>query len=162
TRKASGRGPETEISTPRIPFTDDFSDGWRDPFWRVNQTGPDTLIREQGGKLLITLGADAQPGGPFNNIDADWGGSCSLVGDFDMQVRYQLVEWPDANGVSAELDGFFADLATARQDVFNGNQYIAWSNPLLTGSSTTDLSGSLRLARTGSSATSYYRNALGW
>ena len=60
---------------------------------------------EANGKLIDDdSGATSSQGGQYDVIETRLGHrSASLVGDFDVQVDYQLLEWPAANGVQARL-----------------------------------------------------------
>jgi hypothetical protein len=157
---ANGSG-EIEISTPRAPLGDDFDDNFRDPFWHVIQD-PGASINETNGHLEISIAGSAEPGGPFNQVDAHYGSNCSLPSDFDMQVDYSLLEWPPANGVFAPLSAFFIGAFVSRHsDPFAGDRYTAFSDPVFIGATTTDLTGSFRLVRSGNSLNAYYKSAGG-
>jgi hypothetical protein len=143
----------TEISTPRAPFSDDFNDNYRDPFWHVIQD-PGSSISETNGRLEIQIAGDA----PSNQVDAHYGSNCSLPGDFDAQVDYSLLQWPQGNGAFAALSGFFIGAFVSRQsDPFAGERYTAFSNPFFNALPTSDLAGSLRLVRTGATLNAYVR-----
>jgi TolB protein len=159
TVNSDGSG-ETDISTPHAPFLETFSNSTRDPVWHTIQTGTDTTLAQQNGRLEITLGADAVPGGPFNVIDAHYGFNCSLPGDFDVQTDYSLLEWPPANGAFAELAGFFAGTGIFRQSSAFGEFYNANSGPAFSTFPTTDLTGSMRLVRTGGQLHAYFLDTL--
>jgi hypothetical protein len=157
TMNVDGSG-EREISTPRAPFGDDFNDNARDPFWHVIQD-PGASINETSGRLEISIDGSAELGGPFNQVDAHYGSNCSLPGDFDMQVDYTLLQWPQGDGTFAALHGFFIGAFVSRHsDPFAGDRYTAFSNPAFAGVTTTDLAGSLRLVRSGGVLTAYYRS----
>jgi Tol biopolymer transport system component len=160
TMNADGSG-ETEISTPRAPFTDNFDDNYRDPFWHVIQD-PGASVAETNGRLELSIDGSAEPGGQFNQVDAHYGSNCSLPGDFDMQVDYALLQWPAADGVFAPLSAFFVGAFVARHsDPFAGDRYTAFSDPVFNAVTTTDLAGSFRLVRSGSTLDAYYRSVGG-
>jgi WD40-like Beta Propeller Repeat len=157
TMNADGSGV-TEISTPRAPFGDDFNDNVRDPFWHVIQD-PGASVDETNGRVEISIAGSAEPGGPFNQIDGHYGSNCSLPGDFDMQVDYTLLQWPQGDGTFAALHSFFIGAFVSRHsDPFAGDRYAAFSGPAFTGVSTTDLAGSFRLVRYGDVLNAYYRS----
>jgi len=143
----------TEISTPGAPFSDDFNDNYRDPFWHVIQD-PGSSISETNGRLEIQIAG----GAPSNQVDAHYGSNCSLPGDFDAQVDYSLLQWPQGNGAFAALSGFFIGAFVSRQsDPFAGERYTAFSNPFFNALPTSDLAGSLRLVRTGATLNAYVK-----
>jgi TolB protein len=157
TMNADGSGV-TEISTPRAPFTDDFNDNFRDPFWHVIQD-PGASVDETNGRVEISIDGSAEPGGQFNQVDGHYGSNCSLPGDFDVQVDYSLLQWLQNDGVLAALHGFFIGAFVGRHsDPFAGDRYTAFSNPLFNALPTTDLAGSLRLVRTGATLNAYFRS----
>ena len=162
---ANGGGTgETDISTPHAPFLETFSSAAKDPIWHTIQRGTDTSFVQQNGRLEITIGANSQPGGVFNDIDAHYGLNCSLPGDFDIQVDFSLPEWPAANGSFAQLQAIFANASILRQsapwgaETYNANSGAAFQNV-----ATTDLSGAFRLVRSGGQLKAFYRDpSFGW
>ena len=150
---------ETDLSLVRAPFLDDFDDNYRDPIWHSLTVGSGASVAETNGRLEITLAADAAG----SDIEGHYGLNCSLPGDFDMETDYSLVEWPPANGVFLSLAAFFVNAAVARQSDAFGEKYNAHSDPFFQIVPTTDLSGSLRLVRSGGTLLAYYRDPLvGW
>jgi WD40-like Beta Propeller Repeat len=143
----------TEISTPRAPLTGDFNDNYRDPFWHVIQD-PGSSIHETNGRVEIQIAGNA----PSNQVDAHYGSNCSLPGDFDAQVDYSLLQWPQGDGAVAALSGFFIGAFVSRHsDPFAGDRYTAFSNPFFAALPTSDLAGSLRLVRTGATLNAYVK-----
>jgi hypothetical protein len=152
---ADGTG-ETEVTkTPTAPFTDDFNDGVRDPFWHVIQD-PGGTVSEVNGRLELAISGSATPGGQFNQVDEHYGSNCTLPGDFDMQVDYSLLQWPAGDGMFAGLSSIFTNAAIFRFSSTGGEAYTAFSGPTAIGVPTTDASGSFRLVRAGSTLTAYY------
>jgi dipeptidyl aminopeptidase/acylaminoacyl peptidase len=152
-------GSPANISPLKAPFLDTFDTG-DSQLWHPLQNGTGATSTEADGKLTTTLAADSVQGGPYDQIEADWGTTCRLAGDFDVQADYQLVEWPAANGVQVMFNafdttsGFFA----IRESQTFGEQYSAWIPQLFTSQPTTDLAGTLRLQREGSTAVVSYLN----
>jgi len=153
---------ETEVSTPRIPYLDTFSDDHIDPFWRTILLGTGSSLTQADGRILESFTADAQQGGPFDNIDAHIGSNCKLVGDFDVQAEISLETWPSANGVQVNLNAFDTGGQVLRESQVWGEQYATWIPPTFTDVDTTDLAGSLRLTRVGSTMTGFFWNGSGW
>src|SRR5262249_33492718 len=122
---------ETQLSTSySAPLVETFDDGYRDAsLWHVI-SDPGGSIGESGGRLVASIQADAVPGGQYNQVDEHWGSQCTLTGDYDYQVDYQLVDWPSAGGVYAALQAFFGNAAIARQsmpfDPPYNQQYTSW------------------------------------
>jgi hypothetical protein len=153
---------ETEVSTPRIPYIDTFSDTRIDPFWHSILSGTGSHLAQTNGRLEETLDADAAQGGPFDTIDAHVGTNCKLAGDFDVQADYNLLVWPGANGVQVTLEAFEPGSQVLRESQVWGEQYGTWIPPTFSSVPTSDLSGSLRLTRVGTTITGYYRSGLTW
>ena len=162
----AGDGSDEQVLAQAVaPFVEAFDDGRRDTaMWHEIQD-PGSTIGEVDGRLVVSIAGSAVPGGPFNQIAAHWGSNCKLAGDFDYQVDYALLVWPQHGGFFAALNGFFADAAVARHsnlwDPPFDEQYSGWrggpdfANGVL---NTTDRSGSLRLVRTGGSIATYFRS----
>lgn len=158
---------ETEVSTPRIPYLDTFSDTRIDPFWSsgtFNGTGP--TITEANGRLEIEV-PSSTTNGPAGYATSDALSVCRLQGDFDIQADYELLAWPPlalgVNGVNLNfgvnfthtlfvhnasgttgISTFFPDPAT--------NVFAPFG----------DTSGGLRLVRSGDTLTGYYRSGGSW
>jgi TolB protein len=154
-----GGGSPTQLSTtPRAPLEEGFDDGIRDSSLWHEIVDPGATIDETGGRLMVTIDSSAEPGGPYNQVDAHWGSQCSLPGDYDMQIDYTLFQWPTPGGFYAALHAFFADAAVSRHSAPSGDDYTAWSDGSAVGVPTSDLSGSFRLVRAGGWETGFYRS----
>jgi dipeptidyl aminopeptidase/acylaminoacyl peptidase len=152
-------GSERPISTwPSAPLTDGFEDGVRDASLWHAIVDPGSTVAEANGRLELSIAADAVPGGPWNQVDAHYGAQCSLPGDFDFQVDYELLQWPAASGVFAGLHAFFAGAGVSRISSAVQDDYTAWSGSTFTGVPTADLAGSMRLVRSGSVLTASVRS----
>jgi len=153
-----GGGGDVQLSTSyKAPLVDDFSDNTRDAgIWHQIVTGTETSIAETKGEVDVSIGPGAVAGGPYNVIDAHYGFNCGLAGDFDVQVDYTLLQWPSANGVQAALSAFFANTSVGRESQTWGEQYFAWLDGFGGTATTSDLSGSLRLVRSGATMTAYW------
>lgn len=157
---------EVPLSTaPRAPFLEDFSDGRREnAFWH-QISDPGSTIVETGGRLVVSIAGTAVPGGIFNQVDAHWGSNCQLPGDFDYEVDYQLLTWPQHGGFFAALNAFFADGAVARSsdpwDPPYDEQYGGWRGGpdfAFNFVPTLDRSGSMRLVRVAGTLSAYKRS----
>ena len=161
-----GDGAERAVPTwPQAPLADDFSDGLRDSSLWHAIADPGGSVGELDGRLVASISGIAVPGGPFNQIDEHIGSQCSLAGDFDYQVDYQLLTWPQHGGFFAALNAFFGDGAVARVstpfDPPFDESYNAWrggANFLFNQVNTADMNGSMRLVRSSGTMSAYYRS----
>jgi Tol biopolymer transport system component len=157
---------ETEISTPRVPYLDTFSDTRIDPFWSsgvFNGTGP--TITESDGLLQIDV-PSSTTNGPAGYATADADSVCRLEGDFDIQTDYSLLVWPPlapgVNGVNLNVGVNFTHTLFVHNS--NGTTGISTFFPVPTNVFVPfgDLSGALRLVNSGGNLTGYYRSGGVW
>jgi len=155
--RADGSG-ETRLSTaPQAPYHVDFArDGVDTGFWHVIHQGTGASLEQVRGRLELSIAADAREGGDWNTIEAHVGTQCSLPGDFDLAVDYELLEWPERNGTQAELSGFFANAGVSRDSSQWAEQYLAWLDGAGGWATTEDTRGSMRLVRAGGRTTAYW------
>ena len=59
------------------------------------------------GRLEVSIRANAANWSAGGRIGAHIGTNCRLYGDFDVQVDYELLVWPDANGVGAFMNTYY-------------------------------------------------------
>jgi hypothetical protein len=88
---------------------------------------------------------------------------CYLTGDFDIQVSFKLSVWPAANGVRAVLyaGGVEVDRFSASStDFVSPGEYYFSTGQAVVG--TSDLSGGLRLTRSGTVFVGYYLSGATW
>lgn len=166
-------GGESKLSTtPRAPYTDTFDGNAVDTSFWYTLTDPGSALALQNGQLVESIAGSAVPGGQFDQTASAIGSSCHLPGDFDMQIEYQLLQWPEHGGFFAALQGIFGDVAVARASApwdppFN-QSYNGWSNGPSGFQSATEntraTNGSLRVTRVGSTVYAYVLDATapGW
>ncbi len=137
---------------------DDFDDNTLDPdLWREVSAGSGPYVNETNQRLEITLPATST-GSTFSS---GYEGVCRINGDFDMQVDYELLTWPaGGNGVRLALDTVGVGvMERMSNDGPNEEYYTAdfgsYGNP---GATTTDVSGTLRIKRSGDTFYAYYRD----
>jgi hypothetical protein len=152
------RAVDTE---PRAPFVETFDDGVRDAgLWHeIVDSGPS--IGELGGRLVIEIAGTAIPGGQWNQVEAHWGLQCTVPGDFDAQVDFELLEWPTPGGFYAGLTAIFADAGIWRHSATwaaAGDETISWVAPNAVNSPSTPTAGSLRVTRTAGIVRTYVRS----
>jgi WD40-like Beta Propeller Repeat len=154
-------GHEEAVSTwPTAPLVESFEDGIRDASLWHQIVDPGATLAETNGRLELTIAADAVPGGVFNQVDTHYGSQCALTGDFDLQVDYQLLQWPSP-GVFAGLHAFFASAGVSRISSIGGDDYTAWSGSAFVSRPTADRAGSMRLVRADGVLSAFYRGGDG-
>jgi dipeptidyl aminopeptidase/acylaminoacyl peptidase len=160
---------ETRLSTaPQAPYTDTFDRGEVDTSFWYTLVDPDSSLAVQDGRLVESIAGSAVPGGQFNQTATAIGSPCHLPGDFDMQIDYQLLQWPEHGGFFAALMGIFGDINVARMSAPwappDNQSYNAWSNSSNGFSFATEntraTSGSLRITRVGSTGYAYVRDSV--
>ncbi len=140
-------------------FVDNFNDNTIDSsIWQNDFVGNGATIFEENQKLNVLLPADSS-GSLFLAV---YHTACKLHGDFDVQVDFELSNWPDANGVRI---GMFANyprdaverLSFGAGDVGAGEGYLTDFGGALRGwTPSADLTGTLRLTRTQSILTGFF------
>ncbi len=161
----------TEISTPRIPFLDAFDADRIDPFWGIPfVTGSGPSIAETNGRLEVSMPSDTlnDPLLGFANVGV--GAQCHLLGDFDIQVDYQLLQWPPQSGVNVDFDTFdivngsFGDVHGMFVFDPGGGTGISthFPGPINKFVPAPESSGTLRFVRVGTTLTAYRLTAGGW
>ena len=160
----------TEISTPRIPYLDAFDGDRIDPFWGSSfVTGSGPSIAETNGRLEVSMPSDTLNDPILGFANAGVGAQCHLLGDFDIQVDYQLLQWPPQSGVNVDFDTFdivngsFGDIHGMFVFDPGGGTGISTHFP---GTNTfvpaPESSGTLRLVRVGTTLTAYRLTPTGW
>ncbi len=152
-------GKPVDISPLRAPYTDTFdSTGPDDPLGHVWEIGSGTSTDVENGQLVETVAANAAEVSFSAGFGAGWGTSCKLVGDYDVQAEYTLLEWPATNGVTARLsDGVSPEAPQVyRESQTSGENYTAFVGQHVTALPTPDARGTLRVQRVGSTATASY------
>jgi dipeptidyl aminopeptidase/acylaminoacyl peptidase len=167
TANADGSG-DVEISTPTIPYLDTFSGNRIDPFWGIPfSQGGGVSISQTNGELEVSVPSGATLDPSVGYISLGISAQCRLVGDYDVQVDYRLLNWPSPSGVNV-------DFATNSPDfsdfygmfVFDpgGGTGIStgFPGPVNTFVRAPESSGTLRLQRTGSTLTASRLVGVGW
>jgi DNA-binding SARP family transcriptional activator len=164
-RKLHKRHTNTVPPPKPVTITDNFNEGYVDPtIWHEVKDGGDVSIVEQGGQLQLTVGANAVPGGTYDQIDVHVGTQCSFPGNFDARVDYTVLEWPVGDNVDIGLNAIYAGGAVMRvSSSQSGDGYNSW-----VGSSNgsvfplPETSGSVRIARVQSIETTYFLHLGSW
>lgn len=167
--------PLPQANTSQI-FVDDFNDNSLDSHvWNNTQWGVGPTVSEVNNHLEITIPQNSQ-NGPADVFGAGYTSNCLLAGDFDIQVDYALMAWPSTNGVrvgltTATADGYAggivervslgppSDIPEAPRETY----LVHFANDIARGFvATSDLTGKLRLVRSGNAQTGYYYHANDW
>ncbi|HET7856958.1 MAG TPA: AfsR/SARP family transcriptional regulator [Gaiellaceae bacterium] len=182
-RPTTAPPPETVVPTPQrkpspkkrtpapkpapVRLTDNFEDGViARNLWHDAVTGAGVTVAEQNGRLEVAIAADAKPGGPFNLIAGQYGTGCRFLGDFDVSVDFELLDWPPANGVLVQLAAWAQRgiVAVGRQSQAPqpGETYWASTPRGTTAVPAGGMRGGLRIRRVGPVTTSYQRVGTRW
>ena len=157
--------PPPAHSKPTTRISEDFADGFvNQRNWYTFVTGTSTTVAERNGRLEVSIGPDAVAGGDYNVIDGQLGTTCRFPGDFDARVEFELLRWPTANGVRAELAAFTRDggANVARSSQRWGEEYASWLPLANSSAPTSDPKGKLRLRRAAGVLTAYFWNLSRW
>lgn len=160
---------ETEARLEAEPISYPYRDGFDSglgSIWHTSGSGTGATLATANGRLEISIRADAAAAAPGGSFDAHVGTNCKLHGDFDVQVDFELLAWPAGNGVEAFLHTYYGAApnweSVNRRSVPWGELYdarIAGSN---SSTLTNDLSGTLRLTRSGGILTASSRDGTDW
>jgi hypothetical protein len=155
---------ETLVSTDlKAPWADTFSrDGRDSSVWHEIVQGTGVTIDQGNGRVEVSFAADATQGGPFNNIEGHFGSQCSLPGDFDMQMDYEALAWPAANGTEASLAAFFANASVGRASQTSAEQYTTWLDGVGGWATTEENAGAVRLVRSEGRFRAFWRYQNVW
>jgi len=153
-----------EPAAKPVTISDAFEAGYVDPaIWAPAKDGGDVSIAEQGGRLQLTVGASAVPGGTYNQIDVHVGTTCRFAGDFDARVDYALLEWPAGANINVGIDAIDAHAAVMRDNSSqSGDQYTSWVASSNGAVQLADAAGALRVARVKGVETTYFWHLGGW
>ena len=145
----------------------------------VGGHGVNATVTEEG----ILVDYDANPSDWIGVTDRGFsaGGRSAypLKGDFDIRMDYELVKWPNANGVRVALS-VLMDISGEWPDTFvsvervspgpadffwlgNREVYLVnWNHSIPKVANTDNLSGTLRICRQGAIVSCYYGTSEGW
>ncbi len=130
--------------------------------------GPSTAVIHD--RLEITLPANSSNGGNPFPFGGNLGCKFALRGDYDVQVGFDLFNWPVPTGVQVGIQpttrhgGFNAGVWLVNDPTLSPQPtqvYNAWLNGLEFRVATSDTSGKLRLQRVGNTLFAYYWSS-GW
>jgi Tol biopolymer transport system component len=150
------------LSLP-FPITDNFDNSTRNvDLWSIIHDDVGGFVQWTNGRLEMRIAADGIQGNGQSNLGVHVGVNCLLSGDFDVQVDYQLLEWPPGDSVNVGIVAFFTNGSIERSGLQFGEFYNSFVDPSFGSVATQDTSGSLRLVRSGGTTTSYYKSGGTW
>lgn len=134
---------------------DNFNDNMTGPLWvKIEKGGP--VAAESDGMLEIILPAESSG----DDFSAGYQSTCKLRGDYDIQVDYNLIEFPPQNGVRiglcAEGGGVERPSMSNHDSWPTGEHYSTDFSGAVSLLPTSDRMGKLRLVRIGNMITGYY------
>ena len=115
----------------------------------------------KNGRLELTVPALAHSDQSGNQPIVKLVAPCELSGDFAVTIHYKLLTWPLTNGVWVGIGAGADNVARISVRVGTDNNYATYLSGTVTKVSTADMTGSLRLARVGSTVSGYYQAADG-
>lgn len=135
-------------------------------FWQVTTSGDGPSVSEENHQVVVSFPRVCA--GP--QFWAGYSGLWFVRGDFDVQVDFHLLDWPQTNGVRVGMYVYGADgTAMSMQRTSLGpdeqlgapreNYTVDFDNGNYFRDATTDTEGALRITRSGSTITGYYWNA---
>ena len=164
-----------------LPRLASMSGNFTGPFWSRTEAGSGPSIATTNTAASVSIPANSSNDPSLHIFGAGLSSTCPVSGDFDVQIGFRLLNWTFANGVRVGLastpDAFFTtyiatnpSLAVARTSLGPGDtagiprenyltQFLDGVQGLIP---TSDLTGALRLTRTGGTATGYYLGPTGW
>jgi Tol biopolymer transport system component len=172
-------GDERQITfgrtAPSTPYSENFDNNAFNPdFWlSFGPTGtgsPGPTLTPTNGELEFAFAANtvADPNSGFAAVQMV--SRCQLLGDFDFQVDFRLLDWPVANGVNfalgAESLNTVGAMSLSRLSD-GGERYGAFTrladgSESFAGLTTSDQQGTLRVVRSGPIGTVYMLSAGSW
>ena len=138
---------------------DSFDDGRDDTsIWHVLSQGAGVSSIEAGGRVVISVAADAVPfdGPGYRALETHYGTQCSFEGDYTISMEYQLLAWPLQNGFQVSLASFFSDDFIWRESRPWGESYFAFADGTFGAVPTMDQAGSFRIVRSNGVVTASY------
>jgi Domain of unknown function (DUF5050) len=145
---------------PSAPYAESFDNNAVNPaFWTIFSpagTSPPTLMA-QDGELEVKIPADSVSDPSLGALAVQVASRCLIGGDFDFQVDYRLLDWPAQSGIVVALGGEPDNFVARAGGSSGSNDFYFGSFPPLGWATldTTDLSGTLRLVRSGTTSTAY-------
>lgn len=156
-------------------ITDDFGDGNLSPYWMTTSECSGAGVVETGGRIML----QRPPAGPncptAANVSMWLQSPYQICGDFDIRIDFDVTPWTSVY----DVQWLSLEVATASHHFNIERNKAGWGGCRLAGESyksfydvwddcgsvfvpTSDFTGKLRIARTGSVVGTYYWNGSGW
>jgi hypothetical protein len=147
-----------------VRIADNFDDGVLDRAVWVRSASSGVTVEERNQKLEVTIAPDAVAEGDYKLISGTYGTHCRFLGDFDARVEFELLDWPEANGVVVQLAAWFQSFnaSVIRQSQLWIEEYGSWMTTRARSSPSNDRRGALRLRRVRDTVTTYFRRDTDW
>ena len=145
-------------------ISDSFDDGVLDRAVWVRTATTGVTVEERNQRLEMTIAPDAPAEGDYKLISGTYGTHCRFLGDFDARVEFELLDWPDANGVIVQLAAWFQSFnaGVVRQSQSWTEEYGSWLTNRARSTPSNDRRGAVRLRRVNDAVTTYFRSDTGW
>jgi hypothetical protein len=130
--------------------------------WAKVQYGYDVLLLQHGGQLQLTVGENAVPGGPSNQIDVHVATRCAFPGDFDARVNYWFVEWPTGDNIDVGMDANATGAVMRDSSSQLGEEYVSWVGTTELSVPLSNTTGYLRIARVKGIEATYFWHRGHW
>jgi hypothetical protein len=160
------------ITCPTPVFSDSLNGNSINPaVWKTQITGTGPVVAAVNQSIVTTLPPNSQNDPIAQGFGGGLTSICLLGGDFDMQVNFRLLLWPQSSGVRVGLLIMDAPAPAVERVGWGPTEALGQPREVyLThfadnpqgGTVTSDLSGTLRMVRTGSLLTGYYLHAGSW
>lgn len=156
--------PINRMSTEATPiFVDDFNDNTINPIWWTEYESGGPTVDETNQRLEFDVPSDSSGDAFYSGYTSQF----RVGGDFDVEVAYQLLNWPAKNGVRLGLVTGSFSFSPQRVSCGTGEScvdvYLVNNSGNLStfidASSHTE--GKFRITRQGNTTTGYYFDPLG-
>jgi hypothetical protein len=148
-------------------FVDNFNDNIiNNKYWEIAIGGVGPTVEETNQSLEVYIPSSSSHNGS-NRIFGGLTGTYYLVGDFDIQVDFNLLIWPTPNGMGVGLGTPYVELQRGSFKPGVSNPYEFYSIDFFGGVATfeittTDTLGKLRMKRTGNTVEGFYWKGNYW
>lgn len=136
-------------------------------FWDVATFGAGPSVRPDGDGVRLTIPAHAAVDEASGALKARLASYCTVAGEFDVQVDYNLRSWPPANGAGIGMYAAYADVM--RSSSRTGEHYVGAyrkldppDGPPHAFAATDDKGGTLRIVRRGDRMIELIRDGGRW
>jgi hypothetical protein len=159
----TGNSHKSAPQAKPVTISDAFAGDYVNPnTWAKVLDGYDVGLLEQGGQLQLTVGDNAVPGGPSNQIDVHVATRCAFPADFDARVNYGFLEWPAGDNIDVGMDANATAAVMRDSSSQVGEEYASWVGTTSRSVPLSNTSGYLRIARVKGIETTYFWHRGHW